>query len=66
VAIITAIVLSPVDVNSTQGMTMADLYSALIVGFILSLLMLPMPNCMTSCLRIKMIVERTAASEEYE
>lgn len=45
---------------------MADLYSALIVGFILSLLMLPMPNCITSCLRIKMVVERTAASEEYE
>jgi hypothetical protein len=66
VAIIIAIVFSQQDINNQQGITMVDLYKVLIVGFILSLLMLPLPHCMTSWLRIKIIVERTATSEEYE
>ena len=47
-------------------MTMTELYIAIIVGFILSFLLLPFPDCMTRCLRVRLVVERSPASEEYE
>lgn len=47
-------------------MSIVELKSALIVGFILSILLLPLPQCMTNCLRIRITVERSPASEEYD